>query len=175
MKTTFCILLALSTLNLSSCKEDTTSEPIVINNYFSFVTSEGGDFFESDERYNVQEVSFKFPSIEEIKLVDGKNVFATGVWSTENIIDFGNGDKDTLKMEWFPSIYGDGINSSTAEELEKVIYTYNGVVIDTWSFDSELEFFFELVRRNAVKDDENFGSSPIIIQLPKTADEDELE
>jgi len=175
MKTIISIMIMMWALHLSGCKEQPMGEPHALALYFSFVTPEDGDFFESDTRYDVNDVTLGCRLVYQFYMVDNKSVFETNTRSCESIIDFGNGDQDTLKVEWFPSVYGDGDNTSTASELEKVIFTYNGVAIDTWDFDPDLEFFYELVSRNNIGKGTGLNNNPIVIKLPKTADEDELE
>ncbi len=161
-------MMVVGALQLSGCKEQAISEPIALGLYFSFVTAEGGDFFESDTRYDANSVTFSCRILYKVYTLDNKSVFETAPSSCESIIDFGNGDQDTLKVEWLPSIYP----NSDAKELEQVIYTYNGVVIDTWDFDPDLNFFYEMANRNGLV--KEGGNNPIVINLPKTADENEL-
>lgn len=172
MKTIIRIILVIGTIHLSGCK-DTFCEPHALALYFSFVTADGDDFFESDTRYDVNNVTLSSRLVYQLYTIDNKSVFETNTSSRESIVDFGNGDRDTLKVKWLPYDYG--ANECEAKDLEKVIFTYNDVVIDTWNFDPDLQFFYELVRRNNIGNGVGLNSNPIVILIPKTADEDELE
>ncbi len=173
MKTIINIAMLVSALIISGCKEQPIGEPIVIMLYFSFVTAEGGDFFRSDERYDVSKVSYSCrPDNNYTLTLNNMSVFERTSSSCVSIIDFGNGDRDTLAVEWLPYEYG--TNDGEAKDLEKVIFTYNGAVIETWNFDPDLKFFQELVRRNNGANGPGLNSNPIVILLPKSADEDEL-
>lgn len=168
------VIIVLGALNLLGCKEQLIGEPIVLMLYFSFVTAEGGDFFKSDDRYNVNDVTFSCRIVHQLYTLNNKSVFETNYNSCESFIDFGNGDRDTLKVEWLPYDYF-GANAGDAKDLEKVIFTYNGVVIETWNFNPDLQFFWELVDRNAIKLDNVRSANPIVITIPKVADENELD
>jgi hypothetical protein len=162
-------LLVIMIINFIGCKEDTCEEPIQIRNFFVFMNSGGGDFFDSDTRYDPDKITFSCRQLIDIKIINGFHNFELYPGSCESIINFGNGDLDTLKMVWEPGVYG----TRNCDDLKKTSYYYNGKLIDTWDFEANPNLFHEIAERN-VPDNGKWSNNPIIITIPKQADENEL-
>jgi hypothetical protein len=170
-KITFNYLLIILVAAFVACKQDIgESDPHHIRNYFVFLTSEGNDFFDSDTRYDLSKITFSCRQLQDVKIINGLHTFELFPGSCESIINFGNGDLDTLKMVWEPGVYG---TPTRSEDLIRASFFYNGLLIDTWDFSAVPRLINELGERN-VPDTPDWSNNLIIITIPKQADEGEL-
>ena len=173
MNTPISLFIIVALASGSGCSENSSpGEPLEIRNYFAFVDTEGGDFFESDPRYAVDKVTMNCYYIEAVKMINGFHTYQAFPRECESLINFGNGDVDTLKVAWEDGLIG---RLDKGEILRKATFFFNGKIIATWDFEANTSLLGELGNRNVPDNINASTTSPIIIMLPKTADEGELD
>lgn len=168
------MLMALfSVAYIQGCEEENvTDEPHEWFHYFSFVTEEGADFFQSNPNYEIPSVHIVNggidASFEDTISVDG--VTALGlhpfVWARGStiLLDYNNGDIDTLQITWTP----DDIEfASSSNDLQSMDHVFNQNLVNTWDFIDSPMLLFNLQNRNQPAELGN-GVEPFLVALVKT-------
>jgi hypothetical protein len=134
----FLVILIFS----QSCKED-SSDLEVSSIYLGWKTESGEDLLDTDQRYATEKILFldlsnTLPdtgSVFFIETIDQHRFVRTSTNTTPySVIDFGNGDKDTLRIE------GDqGTNQRTIYSLSRFIdFYYNDELQVTWDTENQI-------------------------------------
>lgn len=143
------ILGLLTILALYSCTNP-SGEPPLWSNYYILVDENGLDFFGDNPEYDLSKlrVCFEFPgnctevsARDDLKMMytffNSSYVFEFPVFFTHPyLIDFGNGDIDTLSWEWSPA---QSDYENAYHKLTSYSHIYNGEIVEKWEFQNRQE------------------------------------
>ncbi len=143
------IFVLIIIIAFSNCT-DSGGEPPVWSNYYILVDENGLDFFDNNPDYDLSKlrVCFDFPgnctellAREDLKSMytffNSSYVFEFPVfYKNPNIIDFGNGDIDTISWQWSP-VRTDYENAY--HKLNSYSHIYNGEIVEKWEFQNRQE------------------------------------
>ena len=156
-------------------------EPFEWSTYFVFVNQDNSDFFDSNLDYDpsgIVMVTNGIGFIFHLDTLSSINRFRRGsaLWDVQ-YIDYGNGDLDTLRMEWSPPevidvYFAKGEHFGSVDNIK---FFLNDLLVEEWDFVKDPGLRMRIVRSNtdASKNDADFD--PVIIVLPKEPDLDELD
>jgi hypothetical protein len=135
--------------------------------YFAFTDESGADFFAGDSRYSPNKTSLLFQDrmtdeFESIKQTGELNTFQSASWPYSAYFDYGNGDRDTIRIEWQPPTVG----NPSLNDLQKMNFYFNGDLAETWDFVKQPDLREQLLNRN-VSERVTFTNDPIVIRLTK--------
>jgi hypothetical protein len=174
---------------LISCDGNKEGKPALWFDYIEFVTDEEADLFISYPEYDIDEVVL-YDAIHRsldlavrfvfIDTVDGihRLGWPGHLWKEEIYIDYGNGDIDTLTLDWEPQdvavedvfLY----KGRKFEAVDNVTISFNGTPVVLWDFIANPGLKNEIPSRNSLQARDRSDFDPVVITLPKEPDWDEL-
>jgi hypothetical protein len=185
MKNLLLIIVPLTIL--ISCDRN-NSKPIHWADYYTFITSEEADLFNSYPDFDAGKITmshFTMGSLyvrgyDFLDTVNTELRFGWAAWrGEESYIDYGNGDIDTLTISWEPQdvtfenvfIY----KGWPFKAVDKVTISFNGTTVAVWDFIADPGLRLEIRSRNTLRTKDDPDYDPVVIILPKEPDWDELD
>ncbi len=167
------IFILISVMLSCSCQpQESPGEPPVWSHFIRLETKEGKDYFEANVNYKISDLQIcSYRSEPFCTLITSDTIYYTkkdgfnviGVNRKINtLLDFGNGDIDTLTSQWGPNIDP----SDDLRNLDYLDVFYNGKKVFHYDFKNNDPSWEEMMKRNGNKFKEDLIIIPIVKEDP---------
>lgn len=176
MKNQLISLTILASIFFSCQDEGGQGEPLLWYFYAQVETGDGKDYFNTYSDYDFEKfkictehnIESSCPMIidfpEAISTVNDYHVFRIGKTSeTQGLLDFGNGDIDTLTYRWKPENI---FPNETLSNVEYIDVYYNGSKIYRFDFENNAPSRLNLLQQNSDPQKSNLIIVPIVKESP---------